>query len=67
MVEFCGSCGTSLPKGDLTFQRGKMFTSPDYHCPSCGEVANPPKEPEAAVDPSPESDLVFKKGEIGKE
>lgn len=68
MVEFCTACGTSLPKGDLTFKKGKLFTSPDYNCPSCGQVANPEKQ---AAPPGPEAsetqDLVFKKGEVYKQ
>ena len=65
MVEFCTGCGTSLPKGDLTFLKGKMFTSSDYDCPSCGNQANPAKEKGAETpEPAPEQDLVFKKGEV---
>lgn len=68
MVEFCTICGTSLPKGDLTFKGGKLFTSHDYDCPSCGDRANPDKkapvkEPEPAVD----RDIVFKKGKANVE
>ena len=68
MVEFCTVCGTSLPKGDLSFKGGKMFTSHDYPCPSCGKPANPghthaaPEAPEA----SPDQDLVFKKGQVSQ-
>ena len=65
MVEFCTACGTSLPKGDLTFLKGKMYTSPDYNCPSCGDVANPGAEKIAeAPEPEAEKDLIFKKGEV---
>ncbi len=69
MVEFCTTCGTSLPKGDLTVKGGKIFTSHDYDCPSCGNAANPAKSPapEAAVEPEPERDLVFKKGSVRSE
>jgi len=68
MVEFCTICGTSLPKGDLTVKGGKVFTSHDYDCPSCGKTANPDKapaagEPEAAL----ERDLIFKKGIVKSE
>jgi hypothetical protein len=64
MVEFCTVCGTSLPKGDLTIRKGKLFTSHDYTCPSCNQIANPDKSPPAAEeDPNPEQDLVFKKGQ----
>jgi hypothetical protein len=68
MVEFCTICGTSLPKGDLTVKGGSIFTSHDYNCPSCGKTANPGKggagaEPEI----SPDSDLVFKKGNVKSE
>ncbi len=68
MVEFCTVCGTSLPKGDLTIKGGKIFTSPDYDCPSCHQAANPSKDsasaaPEAAAD----RDLVFKKGSVKAE
>jgi predicted RNA-binding Zn-ribbon protein involved in translation (DUF1610 family) len=69
MVEFCTSCGTSLPKGDLTVKGGKIFTSHDYDCPSCGSVANPRKAAEdpAAPEPSPDRELVFKKGSVQSE
>ena len=69
MVEFCTSCGTSLPKGDLTVKGGKIFTSPDYDCPSCGKIANPAKAPppEAAVEPTPDRELVYKKGTVRSE
>jgi hypothetical protein len=69
MVEFCTVCGTSLPKGDLTFKGGKLFTSHDYSCPSCGKVANPEKSAAAPAAPeaSPERDLIFKKGAVKSE
>lgn len=69
MVEFCTVCGTSLPKGDLTFKDGKLFTSPDYTCPSCGQTANPEKGPPSEPPAVPEStrDIVFKKGQATKE
>ncbi len=69
MVEFCTACGTSLPKGDLTVKGGKVFTSHDYDCPSCHKPANPDKSPAAAggPEPSPEQDLVFKKGTVKSE
>lgn len=65
MVEFCTTCGTSLPKGDLTVKAGSVFTSHDYNCPSCGKIANPSKggdseNPEISAD----SDLVFKRGSV---
>jgi hypothetical protein len=68
MVEFCTVCGTSLPKGDLSFKGGKMFTSHDYPCPSCGKIANPghSHENDAAPEPSPERDIVFKKGQVSQ-
>lgn len=65
MVEFCTVCGTSLPKGDLTFLKGKMFTSPDYNCPSCGKTANPgAAQGKESPEPEAEKDLIFKKGEV---
>jgi uncharacterized Zn finger protein (UPF0148 family) len=69
MVEFCTSCGTSLPKGDLTVKSGKIFTSHDYDCPSCGKTANPAKENASgeAVDPDPDREIVFKKGTVTSE
>jgi hypothetical protein len=68
MVEFCTLCGTSLPKGDLTFKGGKLFTSHDYDCPSCGKTANPgPAAQPAAPEAAPERDLVFKKGAVKSE
>lgn len=68
MVEFCTICGTSLPKGDLTIKKGKLFTSSDYTCPSCGQLANPEKVAEAsAPEPSGSQDLVFKKGQVKAE
>lgn len=62
MVEFCTVCGTSLPKGDLTIRDGKFFTSPDYMCPSCGQLANPSGEEEAESEISTEQDIVFRQG-----
>jgi len=68
MVEFCANCGTSLPKGDLTVKGGRLFTSPDYPCPSCGQLANPEKEPPApSVEPDPSRDIVFRKGQAAIE
>jgi len=68
MVEFCTICGTSLPKGDLTVKGGSVFTSHDYHCPSCGKTANPAKGEEAeAPEISVDSDLVFKRGSVKSE
>ena len=68
MVEFCTVCGTSLPKGDLTVKGGKLFTSHDYDCPSCGKAANPEKSPAlAGPEASVEKDLVFKKGIVKSE
>jgi len=68
MVEFCTVCGTSLPKGDLTVKGGKVFTSPDYDCPSCHKPANPDKsEASDKPDASLEQDLVFKKGIVKSE
>ena len=68
MVEFCTACGTSLPKGDLTFEAGKVFTSHDYNCPSCNKVANPAKDGGAELpEPEQEKDLVIKDGELKQE
>jgi hypothetical protein len=68
MVEFCTLCGTSLPKGDLTIKAGKLFTSHDYDCPSCGKTANPGPAPAApGPEAAPERDLVFKKGSVKSE
>jgi hypothetical protein len=68
MVEFCTVCGTSLPKGDLTIKGGKIFTSPDYSCPSCHQAANPSKEAaSSAPEAAPDRDLVFKKGTVTAE
>ncbi len=65
MVEFCTVCGTSLPKGDLSFRGGKIFTSPDYDCPSCGQAANPMQEEKAATqEPAADKDLIIKQGEV---
>lgn len=66
MVEFCTVCGTSLPKGDLTIQEGKVFTSHDYTCPHCGKPANPKKREDKTVPPDPmaERDLIFRKGQV---
>jgi len=68
MVEFCGSCGTSLPKGDLTIKGGKLFTSHDYTCPSCHKTANPDKTPAAAAAPeaTADQDIVIKKSAIAR-
>jgi hypothetical protein len=68
MVEFCGACGTSLPKGDLTFKKGKLFTSPDYKCPSCGKVANPKGEEHVhQIEPDSSKEIVIKKGKASQE
>lgn len=69
MVEFCTVCGASLPKGDLTFKRGKAYTSPDYVCPVCSSVANPGAEAEPAEPPEPatDRDIVFRKGSVSTE
>jgi hypothetical protein len=69
MVEFCTLCGTSLPKGDLTVKSGKIFTSHDFNCPSCGKTANPDKAAPGGALPeaTPDRDLVFKKGVVQSE
>ena len=67
MVEFCTVCGTSLPKGDLTIRGGKLFTSHDYDCPSCGKTANPAPAEVEAPQAEPDHDLVFRKGEVKSE
>jgi len=68
MVEFCNACGTSLPKGDLTFLRGQVYTSHDYICPSCQLPANPLRTREAAApEPKEDGELVFRKGEVRSE
>lgn len=66
MVEFCTSCGTSLPKGDLTIKGGELFTSHDYVCPQCGKIANPCKvhPPKAEPEPGAETDLVIQGGQV---
>jgi hypothetical protein len=65
MVEFCTACGTSLPKGDLTFAGGRVFTSHDYTCPDCGKLANPAGNPAAiAVEPGPDQDLLIHDGQV---
>ena len=64
MVEFCTACGTSLPKGDLTVREGRLFTSHDYTCPSCGQPANPGTGSAIAEkELSPDRDLLFKQGQ----
>ena len=67
MVEFCTVCGTSLPKGDLTIKGGKLFTSHDYDCPSCGKTANPGPAETPAAEAEPDHDLIFRKGEVKSE
>ena len=68
MVEFCTLCETSLPKGDLTVKKGEIFTSHDYTCPDCGDIANPPKKAEKKeLLPTKEKDVVFRKGKAEKE
>jgi hypothetical protein len=67
MVEFCTFCGTSLPKGDLTVKAGKLFTSHDYSCPSCGKIANPDKAAAGGQGPSPDRDIVFRQGQATNE
>ena len=65
MVEFCGSCGTSLPKGDLTIKGGKLFTSADYVCPSCKKPANPAVDSQAkqeGPEPTADRDIRIKQG-----
>ncbi|MHC4605673.1 MAG: hypothetical protein ACYTAF_01900 [Planctomycetota bacterium] len=65
MVEFCSACGTSLPGGDLSFRKGKMFTSPGFVCPSCKKSAGPAEGGEKPI-PEPEAGkvLVFKDGKV---
>jgi hypothetical protein len=67
MVEFCTSCGTSLPKGDLTVKGGQVFTSHDYNCPSCAKTANPGKDAEDTTAEAGDRDLIFKKGIVRPE
>ena len=65
MVEFCCSCGGSLPKGDLTFKEGKGFTSHDYICPACNNFANPAEMPGLAdAEAGEDKDLVIRNGEV---
>lgn len=66
MVEFCKACGVSLPKGDLTIKEGEIFTSYDYICPECGNLANPPLQStsEINVEPTEEKDIIIRNGEI---
>lgn len=56
MVEFCSSCGTSLPSADLTFRGGEVFVSHDFACPDCGKPVNPPP---ATADLFPSNDDNF--------
>ena len=68
MVQFCTLCGTSLPKGDLTIKKGEIFTSHDYSCPDCGDVANPDKKTKKKeLLPTKSKDVVFRKGKVEKE
>ncbi len=68
MVEFCTNCGGALPKGDLTIKGGELFTSHDYVCPNCRNVANPDKAKKpVAPEPDTEHDLVIKQGTTNKE
>ena len=47
---------------------GNIFTSHDYDCRSCGKTANPDKSPATGKpEPSPEHDLIFKKGHVKSE
>ena len=65
MVEFCTQCGTSLPRGDLSFLHGKMYTSRDFICTHCGKPANPGKPEDHKHDlpaPTAENDVIIKKG-----
>jgi hypothetical protein len=68
MVEFCTNCGAALPKGDVTIRGGELFTSHDYVCPNCNNVANPLKG-EKPVDPEPDQDhdVVISDGNQQKE
>lgn len=68
MVEFCNSCGTSLPKGDLTIRNGAAFTSHDFHCPVCKQIANAGKETApTAPEASGDADLVIRDGDAKSE
>jgi hypothetical protein len=68
MVEFCTCCGTSLPKGDLTVKKGHIFTSHDYPCPGCGDLANPDqKAAKETILPTKEKDIVIRKGKAEEE
>ena len=62
MVEFCKKCSVSLPTGDVTIKGGKIFTSMDYVCPECGELANPNKDDKRYMEPTDEKDVTIKNG-----
>lgn len=64
MVEFCKSCGVSMPLGDLTIKEGNVFTSPDYHCPICGKLAAPAGVVAELPEVPDNGDMVVKDGVV---
>ena len=51
MVTFCTKCGMSLPLADVTIKEGEEYTSPDYECPECGDLAADAPEQKKKPDP----------------
>lgn len=66
MVTFCTKCGMSLPLADVTIKEGEEYTSPDYECPECGDLAAdapaPKKKPDPLDDIGDDQDVTVKDG-----
>lgn len=68
MVTFCTKCGMSLPLADVTIKDGEEYTSPDYECPECGDLAADAPEqktkPDPVADLGEDQELTIKDGEV---
>lgn len=68
MVTFCTKCGMSLPLADVTIKGGEEYTSPDYECPECGDLAadapEQKKKPDPVEDLGEDQELTIKDGEV---
>lgn len=68
MVTFCTKCGMSLPLADVTIKDGEEYTSPDYECPECGDLAAEApasqKKPDPIADLGEDQEVAIKDGEV---
>jgi hypothetical protein len=63
MVEFCKSCGVSLPDAEILIINGRIIVSPDYICPECKKPANPGVKM-APTEPAEGKDLIIRDGKV---